>query len=223
MIKNFTMLLDNKQIKNFKNLNFFYNLCYVGKLINKSLRYRHLDLVKFIKNSSFYLLNKNSFIFMYVFYNNYNLTFLTKFDIEKFFNTLKNNFKLFFYFLYENNFVYYKFFSFNGNLSINYLVNKNNYFYLPTINFSNYQKINKSYYKFIYNNFNFFINKTTVKHKNYKWFYSIKTKRFYKINKIKESFKLKQLRIALFKKKRTSIRGKFFYRFREIRERLHPF
>lgn len=64
-------------------------------------------------------------------------------------NTLKNNFKLFLYFLYSSNLVYSKNFNYKTNLFSSYLDTKNDYFYyqIPNLfkqNFSSSTKKKKT-------------------------------------------------------------------------------
>ncbi len=227
---------------NQKNLNFqnclknFSNLFFVGKTVVKNIYlayyffnpyYRLIN--NLFQNQIFFLFEKNNLILNIFWNHNNNKNIIYNYtNWDNFNNTLKNNFKLFLYYLYNNNFYYYANTSNINKTKIifnTYFLNTNNY-YISKENYSIFNKsLVKNYYK-IYNNFlntDNTLNKPYNYFKNYKWFYSNKSKRFSKVSASKELLKLKKLRIDLYLKEKTSIKGKFFYKFRAKKEYIHPF
>nr|QFQ52424.1 hypothetical protein [Paramoeba aparasomata] len=134
-------------------------------------------------------------------------------------NSLKNNFKLFLYYLYNNKIYYYKNILNRLQTITNMYVDNSNCYY-PYLYYCN-SIIRFCNYYTGYNNY--ILPSSTKVKKNYISLYSKKTKRFPKKNKDKELFKLFKFRVALFNKPKVSIKGKFYYRFRDPKKYLHPF
>lgn len=140
----------------------------------------------------------------------------------KFFNSLKNNFKLFIYLLHGSSLL-----SFNTSIkgahssfslvSLNILNNYNNYY---TYNYLSNKDLSKvSSYNFLYKDiFKDFSLNMVNKFRNYTYLRSNKKKRF----KQKESEKLTVLRENLNMISNTPYRLKFYYRYFEYK-RLHSY
>ena len=139
----------------------YFNLC-VSKNFKNSSKIIIQYLVSFLNNDNKRFINKISIFILYYVYNIniLNTRYLKKHTMI---NTIKNNFKLFLYYLYSNSYCYSNIFLSNDSYFSNNIYQNNTYYpysyYCVALN-----KLNNYYY--IYNNYIF--KPTTKTTKNYK-------------------------------------------------------
>ena len=205
-----TTLGTHKNFKLYKNK---YKIQLLFNTIHNSI------LLLRIKNFSYLSKFRTFNLFFLNFIKEYHLGIKQNF---KFFNSLKNNFKLFFYLLYRSSLLSFDSItklnnSISSSISLRNSSSYNNYY--PYYYSSNLGLSNSFFYNSVYKDtFKLFSFSLINKFKNYTYLRSNKKKRF----KQKESEKLAVLRDNLTAIKDNPYRLKFYYKYFEYK-RLHSY